>query len=374
MRNERTLRRLTAMLSVHAHARYPHGRFPPGFTPPPLEYAARALADDRPEPDEKHDVPASRRRRAVSKLAAYGLGRPGVPEAARERITDAIRTIVAGAPPDTRAGMRAAPPSVEEWVQRIVDRVSPVPRARGVGRSAAPPPGAEAPSHLERSLSDEYAMLTGDTSECWTRLEVSVPAVGETASAWVRVEIARPLEDVRASIDPQSWDECSAFFPANGTYLADPGGGDYPTSGCVADEGTPETPGSVYGWPDAAVLFEHFEMGIPGFASWFTNLLDIRTSFWPAGTQGPEDRFAVSYSLRRPVCGSVLGVPQRIVIDGGSAVATRNGDGTILEGSKVIRFRSALVTASTKAMFEVLFDELAAQMGELACCPVTLPS
>jgi len=39
MRNALALRRLTAMLSVHAHARYPHGRFPRGFTPLPLDGA-----------------------------------------------------------------------------------------------------------------------------------------------------------------------------------------------------------------------------------------------------------------------------------------------------------------------------------------------
>lgn len=367
MRNALALRRLTAMLSVHAHARHPDGRFPRGFTPPPLDYAARILAEDRPAPDEKHDVTASRRRRAVSKLAAYGLGRPGVSAPAKERIVDAIRTIVAGAPTDTKGVARAVPlPSVEERVQRIVDRVTPATRSTAL---RAAPAGESAPALLERDLNDEYSMLTGEPSECWTRLEVSVPAVGPTASAWVRVEIARPLEDVRASIDPQSWDECSAFFPANGTYLADPGGGDYPTSHCVADEGTPEPAGSEY----AAVLFEHFVMGLPPFfGSWFTNLLDIRTTYWPAGTAGPDDRYAVSYSQRRAVCGAVLGVPQKIVVDDGACVATRNGvDGTIVEGSKVIRFRSPLVTASARAMFEVLCDELAAQMGELACCPVT---
>jgi hypothetical protein len=382
MRNALALRRLTAMLSVHAHARYPHGRFPRGFTPLPLEDAARFLADDRPAPDEAHDVPASRRRRAVSKLAAHGLGRPGVGPAARERIVGAIRTIVEGAPqPPVTSGPSAATASVDDRVasivERITERVTPGLQARGAGLRAAavPEPGQATPIELEQALNDEYPALVGEPSDCWSRLAVSVPAVGQSASAWVRVEIARPLDDVRASIDPQSWDVCSAFFPAGGTYLADPGGGGYPTTNCQAGEGTPETPGSVYGWPDAKVLFEYFVTGIPGFESWFTNLLDIRTTFWPAGTVGPADAFAVSYSLRRPVCGAVLGVPQRIVIDGGSAVATSAGPGTtIVEGSKMIRFASPLVTAATKAMFEVLFDELAAQMGELACCPVTLPS
>lgn len=374
MRNELALRRLTAMLSVHAHARHPDGRFPRGFTPLPLDAAATILADDRPAPGEAHDVPASRRRRAVAKLAAHGLSRPNVAPAAKDRIVSAIRTIVAGAPPaaTTTMGVRAAPASIDDTVQRIVDRVTPKARARGIGiRAAAPAAEPEAPTQLESALNDEYAALVGEASDCWTRLAVSVPAVGQSASAWVRVEIGRPLEEVRQSIDPQSWDVCSAFFPYGGTYLADPGGGDYPTSNCQAAEGTAVTPGSVYGWPSAKVLFEHFVTGVPGFESWFTNLLDIRTTFWPAGSQGPEDVFAVSYSLRRPVCGSVLGVPQKILIDGGAAVATRNGDGTIVEGSKVIKFASPLVNASTKAMFEVLFDELAAQMGELACCPVT---
>jgi hypothetical protein len=372
MRNELNVRRLTAMLTVHAYARHPHGRFPRGFTPPPLEVAAQILADDRPAPGETHDVTASRRRRAVSKLAAYGLGRPEVGPAAKGRITEAIRTIVSGAPPaKTAPGARtvAAPVSVDDRVARIVDRVAPPATRVGLRATTSEPP---APLLLEQQLNDEYSLLVGETSECWTRLAVSVPAVGEAASAWVRVEIARPLADVRQSIDPQSWDGCSAFFPANGTYMADPGGGSYPTSHCEASVGTPITRGSVYGWPDAAVLFEHFVTGVPGFESWFTNLLDIRTSFWPAGTQGPNDRFAVSYSLRRRVCGSVIGVPERIVVDQGSAVATSSGtDTTIVEASKTIRFRSPLVNASTKAMFEVLCDELAAQMGELACCPVT---
>jgi hypothetical protein len=358
------------MLSVHAHARYPHGRFPRGFTPLPLEAAARMLADDRPGADEKHDVPASRRRRAVAKLAAYGLGRPGLAPAPVQRITDAIGVIVEGAM--RSGGKPPAPADVAERVSAIVEHVAARPKPGVKARGTAMSTLDAAPVALERSLSDELSLLMGEPSDCWTRLQVSVPAVGESASAWVQVDVDRPLEDVRASIDPQSWDTCSAFFPFGGTYLAAPGSGDYPTAHCAATIGTAETAGSVYGWPAPKVLFEYFVTGVPGFESWFTNLLDIRTTWWSAPTQAAVDTFAVSYSLRRPVCGSVLGVRQKIVVDAGSAVATRHGDGTRIEASKVIRFESALVNASVRAMFEVLFDELAAQMGELACCPVTI--
>lgn len=360
------------MLSVHAHARHPNGRFPRGFTPMPLDTAARLLADDRPGTEEKHDVPASRRRRAVSKLAAYGLGRPGLAPASAQRITDAIATIVDGAL--ATRGKRAAPADVSERVAAIVEHVAarPKPGVKAKSRGMAAPTLAEAPVELERSLSDEFAMLMGEPSDCWTSMQVSVPAVGESASAWVQVDVDRSLEDVRKSIDPQRWDTCSAYFPFGGTYLADPGTGDYPTAHCAATEGAGETPGSVYGWPAPKVLFEYFVTGVPGFESWFTNLLDIRTTWWSAPTQAAVDTFAVSYSLRRPVCGSVLGVRQKIVVDAGEAVATRRGGGTRIEASKVIRFESPLVNASVKAMFEVLFDELAAQMGELACCPITI--
>ncbi len=357
------------MLSVHAHARHPHGRFPRGFTPMPLDAAARVLADDRPGDDEKHDVPASRRRRAVSKLAAYGLARPGLAPASTQRLTDAIGVIVEGAM--RTGGKAAATGDVAERVAAIVEHVAarPQPGARTRGTVAA---FAEAPVALERSLSDEFALLMGEPSDCWTGLQVSVPAVGESASAWVQVDVDRPLEEVCQSIDPQRWDTCSAFFPFGGTYLADAGSGDYPTAHCAATEGPAETPGTVYGWPAPKVLFEYFVTGVPGFESWFTNLLDIRTTWWSAPTQAAVDTYAVSYSLRRPVCGSVLGVRQKIVVDAGSAVATRRGDGTRVEASKVIRFESPLVNASVKAMFEVLFDELAAQMGELACCPISI--
>src|SRR5207245_643206 len=60
--------RVRAMLSIHAHARWPDAKFK---TLPflPLGDAVQILKSDRgPAAD-------SRRRRAVAKLAAYGLGR-----------------------------------------------------------------------------------------------------------------------------------------------------------------------------------------------------------------------------------------------------------------------------------------------------------
>jgi hypothetical protein len=64
--------RIAAMFSVHAHAFWPDGDFPDDYRPAPLDDASRFLQADY-RADSADPMRASRRRRAIARLAAFGF-------------------------------------------------------------------------------------------------------------------------------------------------------------------------------------------------------------------------------------------------------------------------------------------------------------
>ncbi len=346
-------RPLASMLSIHAHARYPDGRFPRGLEPAPLKDAAKFLADAKVTDDP---LAPSRRRRAVAKLAAYGL-RPGVSAQARVSIEEAIRILVRD---DRKAAAIIA--LAYQYHKRSEQEGTP----RGEVENSDPP---AQPGWIETEISDTYATEVESVS-CWKKLQVSVPDGGRHPSAWAKVQVDHSLGDVERAIDPQNWDVCSPFFIKEKTYLAKPTGGSYPASNCEVAEGPALPSGMAYGYPIPVVLFETFVCQVTqGCDAWFTNLLDVTTNYAYTGSIPTE--FAVSYNFRDGVCGKVAGVDEKILTDDGWMHAVSKGPNqTEVEGSKIIGFESDVANGILRGIFEVQFDELAGEVGELACCSV----
>ena len=160
--------------------------------------------------------------------------------------------------------------------------------------------------------------------------DVSFSYATWTSTAKVSISVKRNLSEIRAVLDPQSWDACSGYFEA--TYVAEKVNGDYPIDSAhnAGKDPAPPTPGT--GWEK--VLFEHFvvDLGFANLAS-FKVLLDITSK---AGS-GVHD---VGYELRNPVHATLGWMEQAggIDIDQGGAKATQCEVDTIcIDATKQIR-------------------------------------
>jgi hypothetical protein len=236
--------RRAALLSVYYHAWIvDHPRPTVGPTPIDLETAARILVRD-PDPQA-----ASRRRRAIVKLAVYGTTCPAHRRAVAILLgpTKDLQTDLEEAVKEAKA-QHDLPVAVEQEVDAFL-------RSR---------------------------MMTPLDQECRTTYPLTMvrfdPFMGDTW-AETRFRVQRPLDAVAVSLDPQNWSHCNAFFRAS--YVVDEtagpildqcwslDGADPPPSKQVPLQGT--------GWD--ARLFEHFAFDFAWVEwSWFRNLLHIQAT------------------------------------------------------------------------------------------------
>ena len=225
------------------------------------------------------------------------------------------------------------------------------------------PAAVDEPAEVETFVADLYAAMSGTCK--WSKLSVTGPGLGKYASVDVRVAVPYAAADVAWGIDPQSWDQCSKFFPPFYTHVAKQASGNVvldPNSECQLLEGTPYSQGTR--WSDP--ILEYFKCEVPGLCSTsFTNVLSIDSI---PSSSGSGD-YEVVYGLTTPpLCGFVLGVDEVVEADYGSLRVTRSGAETIIHSSKTVGFKSSITSGVVKAMFSVQTDELAREVAKMACC------
>lgn len=316
--------RIAAMISIHARAFWPD-QLPPGIElrTASLDQAVALLKDD-PDP-----FAVSRRRRAIAKLAAYGLGRPEIDAALEELGANlgALRHAFEG-----HSGILGPRPAFAEPPETLV-----------LG-----------PGERESAAYDLHANLS--IPNCQTkRLLNWVGSIGASTVATSSVWVQREVGDVAKALDPQAWDECSKFF--DHTYLArkDP-------SGVV------EVPMVPFGTPySTPTLFERFQCATTGCDAWFENLLYVTTWYETPGVG--QTKYAVSYGFNECLDGQVLKKPRKIIADDGDLWARQDpAGGTNVEVSKTIAFDSAGLTGIAEAA--LAHSEMAGELAELVCCGV----
>jgi hypothetical protein len=187
---------------------------------------------------------------------------------------------------------------------------------------------------------------------------------------------------VAANVDPQSWDECSTFWPrpalglpSDSASLADvtanPNTCTVTLPGGVSLKTRPA--GSVYG-PE--YFYEHFRCAISPCDAEFKNILSVRTSMLPhTVAAGTVMGYHVHYGL--PMCvaagfnGGIWGrvgttAPVRNVTDWGNLDVWEPGPRTHVMAEKHVAFDNGTYTSTYAAMLQ--YTELNKQLAEIACC------
>jgi hypothetical protein len=337
--------RIAAMLSIHAHARWPDDNFD-GAQFLPLRKAVDILKRDRGM------AAASRRRRAIAKLAAYSPGND-----------------------DTHR-------AIADLLMNRQDLMATVYKRRT--------DSAISPALLEVAIVNELTALTPDCP--WS---VPAPPSGGVQNpppvAWsYDVSIPRNMEDVARALDPQSWDQCSPFF--EDTHLASTASPCCPTTSSCAETGVLSKPaGKPY---NQAVLHERFCIAddcgspCPGPNSCnvdFETLLCVTTEYdaWvPFSCMlARADRYKVDYHLASWISGELFGAEKVAVITDQGSLSTRRAaaaETATLGGSpwsvvhvdKTLDFANSGQTGAVGKFLQALQDELAGQIVEQACCEV----
>lgn len=353
--------RFEAMVSVHAHARWPDRDFK-GF--PFMEFR-RAISiletDTGPAAD-------SRRRRAIAKLAAHGIERPEF--------------------------------------QRAIEALGVCPRAlRGVimetfGDVASWP----AASSIELKIvnSDLLAALTKQCRYLAKKMAGGVFTQPAPSFGWeYDFLIPRPMDSIARSLDAQSWDQCPGYF--RHAYLVET-----PAQCCsnanpecdvdcahAIEPGTsrPKEKSTARGRPYDECLYEHFCVGSNcGSCEWadclsdFENLLCVETGY-DAAVPFPwmtafADRYDVDYGLACSMRGEIVGNDEKTLSDYGNLHARRltkaeivtHGVSPLFEWSwvhveKTISFHGSH-GGGVGRYLKAKQDELGGMVAELACCHV----
>ena len=335
--------RVAAMLSVHAHARWPDENFD-GLRILPLQQAVDILKRDRGMAAD------SRRRRAIAKLLAYAPGSADVRVAVDDLLMD----------------RRDLTPKLAE------------------SRSVRP-------AVLEVAIVNSLAALTPNCQ--WT---VPAPSGGVANPPPVQwsydVFIPRNVGDIARALDPQNWDLCSPFF--TDTHLvttAAPCCPAKPGASCSETGVGYEPAGKPY---TQAVLYEHFcyadDCSSPCAgphicAIDFENLLCVTTEYSPwipfSCAVGGAERYDVDFNLASWISGELLGVEPAAVIEDDGHVSARRptaAEAATLTGApwavvhvdKTLDFANPGQTGAVGKFLQILTDELAGQIVEQACCEV----
>jgi hypothetical protein len=326
---EENRKNLEAMVTIRAYA-YWRGNPPAAFAAMPLDDALKRLNDRAVFAWDR--TAASRRRRAIAMLAAYGRG--------VETIDRALR----------RIGVSTAriEKAVEEQERILGGAVSENAEDRATLI-------ADLPEVAEGARDGESGASARIDANCWKKLHTSVYPERDV-SIVVDVEANNSVARVAKGLDPQSWSECgTAWKTGKGTYLAHPEG-----SKVISD--TPVTPrGEAY---TKRSFYENF-VCLTGFCSaqfeLFLGLTATKSSdmyhveFWLT----PSDNFPK---------GTVFGASEDLLIDEGNldAKPSTTSGWSAVHGQKKISFRSDSTTSLVASYLQQV--ELASELGELACC------
>lgn len=318
------------MLSIHAHARWPDKRFPRDFQPQPLPEAARYIRRD-----EGYLAP-SRRRRAIAKLAAYGLD--------RDDVKDALRIL--GVDP--------------EYITHELQLYRTLQKRRLL-----------TVYEIETIIYNLDRVAAFKVKDCPTEnLKVIVPDDSlPEAFGLVSITVGKDITTIARSLDPQNWDVCSKFFsPPERTYLAELDGSGNVVAKTPIASGTPY--GGVLGKQD---LFEFYTCDVGPCDSWFKNMLLITTSWLPPNTPGNR-KYNVVYSLDKWLEGESSGSSSEIETDDGGIIASESSTGPVtVTATKTIKFVNPVLTGAAKAILQVMTDEEAGELADIACCPIPEP-
>jgi hypothetical protein len=322
-------KRLAALLSIYFHALPGNPSPSPQLEPlAPLEAATILRADQTPRGEWW-------RRRAVAKLAASDIRNP--------EFRDAMIVLLR----DDEGGPFGDP----QMRLLMIDYVISI------------HPWATTP-FLEALISNFLDTILHPTGSCFVSdvtTTVNCRWSGRT-TATTTLEVNRPVGALAVDLDPQSWDECSDFFPA--TYVALQQGGMYPVDS--NHNGLPAVAPPWKGSTWSEVLFEHFEMSWNFLGTFklseFKTFLDIDA----VRGYGANTSYRVDYDLRRSIWHRIFtsGGPGGIDKDKGYLQATPSGSWSDVEAEKTIEFSSELLNPAACALLGAMGDAVAQQV----CC------
>lgn len=323
----------SALLSIYVYARAGSKTLPNGPPTMAIEEAVSILM--------RSDAPfaPSRRRQAAARLAASN----------RTAFDSEIRTLAGPERVETleKLDKRAA------WVVKDQDgsRVG-LETLYSNGLSAVS--AADCPWKLVHDPDRTHVdHRTGGSSTIIVELQIEVPNDPPPPQE-------TPLRVVARGLDPQSWDECSAFFdPTECTFLAG-----HESAACNQDLAPPKGPGDPLPPTD---LFEQFEAKSSVMSMTVRNILEVQ-----AGGDDNKD-YWTSYELDKAISASVTGAPGvKLTWDHGSLEATygqAGGKRTVdVVSKKTIAWDDKLVNDGTNMTFEALADAMAGEAYAIACC------
>jgi hypothetical protein len=313
--------RSAAMRTVHAFAIWPNGEFPPELSLMPIARAVQVLRSDGSA------FAASRRRRAIARLATFALATPS--------LETPLRDLLAGLPiclESLRVAIAAAP----EFVRS--DEVL-----------------------LESYIAD-LPMVTAQlqVAGCqWKKLYQYVDTVGPVVKVVVRVRVKRGLKGVARGIDPQTWDCCSKFWrcPEN-TFLVKKPAADW-------IEIPPKPVGTTYGPEFLRERFTCLDKKCK-----FDTVLGVGAQRNPKGGlfNTPGASYDVWYWLKEAISGQGPdGLPVTLTRDDGGIKAVKiDPDWVRLRSTKTLQLSDPAATAMLEAVISQY--ELGGELAEMACC------
>lgn len=330
--------RIDAMLTVHAWSRWPDGGFPNDVMPLPLGRAMRILACDTDR------LAPSRRRRALAKLAAFGLRRP--------RVRAAIEQLGA----DPAAIERAlATDGIESFGRGTTGTGSATTRAETARAD---------PALVQGYVADLFRTSLRVLGCDWSELYARPSDDGLTASAHVGIMVARSVDELAVALDPQRWDECSKFWkPPERAYFAvegDDGKAKKSREGIVQATTLP------FGHPfPSSLLYEHFSCDSSICRVDFEMILRTKAQ---RGERPCGDEYFMDYSKDETVSGMVVDVETTVDVDDGWVSACRGSasEKATVEGFKRVKFGDPVINGF--GVFAIQHAELAEELAELACC------
>jgi hypothetical protein len=190
---------------------------------------------------------------------------------------------------------------------------------------------------------------------------------------------------VARNVDPQSWDECSTFWPRPAISGNPPDSAtlaNVSASGCMVTfpagvQPTAVPAGSLYPLRD---FYEHFRCVTPPCDSEFKNILNVYTDHQPRDVGGTTvTAYHMHYSL--PVCGFRSSFDGAISgrVQSNTSVLTSVDTGTIdvwdapgasprthIQADKHVAFTSITYTNTLAAILK--YTELNEQLAEIVCC------
>jgi hypothetical protein len=363
-----------AMVSVHAHARWPDKNFG-GADFIPLGRAIQTLANET----GRRPGAGSRARRAVAKLSSYSYG----------EFEPEVATLLANY--DVGSALLK-----DEIVRAAAKATPPIPL----------PPTPDRMAELEAIIVDLPLLMMLPPADCRAKAPKYVGGVGKPPPVkWAYDQfIPRRMDDIARALDPQSWSEASDYFyrsylvdapsccPPKGPgcpFKAKPPSDPYPGD---PEEGPERPRGKPYG---TTAFFELFCIGkhcpdcegdSKKCLAAFKNILCVDTRYVPGVTfsvfTSCADQYEVGYSLGGYLYGELNGAEnQKINADGGTLSVRpatdlerqQNGlvgpDWSLVHVDKHLAFEGSL-GGSAGYVLQAYEDELAGQIVEQACTEI----